>query len=189
MAKNGTWLRSIEKIQLEIRNRQVGIVGLSSPTYNECVSKLAIQLANSFLYSGFRTLFVDFSLPVEEVNTGQCWFPGDEEVPPPISISSSGLEIFSVRPLMKHRHRFNNVNMLRDEFSHYFSHYEVIIIELPAMLQSTDQYLNPLNLASICDGVFLVCEFESELRHNLHETGLNLENANINALGVVMSNQ
>ena len=188
MAKYGTWLRPIEKIQLEVRNKQARIVGLSSPTYNECVSQLAIQLANSLHYSGLKTLLVDFSNPVEEVDTGQCWYPGDEAVLPTISISRSGLETFSVRPLMRYRHRFNNVDMLRESFSHDFSNYEVIIVELPVMLQSTDQYLNPLNLASICDGVFIVCEFEAELRMNLQETGLSLQSANINTLGIVMSN-
>ena len=189
MTKNGTWLRSIEKLQLEIRNKQVRTVGLSSPTHNDCVSQLAINLASSLHYSGVKTLFVDFSLPVEEVDAGQCWYPGDDSVLPPLTLSSSGMEIFSVRPLLKYRHRFNNIDFMRESFSHHFSLYENIIIELPAMLQSTDHYLNPLNLASICDGVFIVCEFEAELRKNLQETGFSMESANINNLGVVMSNQ
>lgn len=150
-----SWSAAAEEILAAAANGKARVIGVTSPDGAAGVSLIARSLADSASAAGVRTLFVDLSQPASSDRTAS-WTPlfGAGEA---VAVGAGGCDLLVARPKPTNRALFNNPAAFKKLFSSDLGGYELVIVDLPAVLDGELLRINPRAAASACDSIVLVC--------------------------------
>ena len=86
------------------------------------------------------------------------------------------------------RYLFNNSKRLRKTLFEELSDYAVIVVDLPPLLETAGERINPISAALACDGVILLCARARTSRHTLARAVEMAQSSGVKFLGTVLNN-
>jgi hypothetical protein len=120
------------------------------------VSTVARSTAEVFARSGFKTLLVDLTPPIQSTCDRPYW-PGGGDLRKCITCRNGASDRLIARPTPSTRSTLNNVEAVRKAFTVELAEYSQVVIDMPAILDVDEHLINPLAAAAACDAVLLVC--------------------------------
>lgn len=182
------WLGPVQRILIAARGADLRILGITSPHRGSGVSTLAKQVAENSSRSGIRTLLVDLTAPVSEpASFLPSWTPGQPGPQDAIKTLTAGYEQLTCLPTTETQFLFNNTQLLRRTLDTELDQYEIVIVDLPALLVKQADLLSRLALAAICDAVCMVCVTGRETLDELTTVSDMLKTARIRLLSIVLN--
>ena len=181
------WLGPVQQILIAARGADLRILGITSPHRGSGVSTLAKQVAENSSRSGIRTLLVDLTAPVREEAFLPSWVPGQPGAQDAIKTLTAGYEQLTCLPTTETQFLFNNTQLLRRTLDTELDQYEIVIVDLPALLVKQADLLSSLAPAAICDAVCMVCVTGRETLDELTTVSDMLKTARIRLLGIVLN--
>ncbi len=180
---NPAWMRAVEQLVVPALENKVRVLGLTAPHIGAGVSSLASAAAESIARSGTRVLCVDFSQPV--ANVGGEWAPGDGTAPSRIEADPAGFDRLTAVASAESRYTFNNGKRLRRTLFDELSEYTVIVVDLPALIETETDSINPLAVALACDQVLMVCARDRTTRPQITDAAHRARQAGVKLGGIV----
>ena len=151
------WLRPVEQIVLSTHKDKHRVVGFTSAEPRSGVSALATMCASINARSGFKTLLLDLSQPVHDVDPAPGWGSGSDDPRPHIIKHVLGFDMLVAQPNRMRQFTFNNSSILQGCLKDRLSDYASVVVDLPAVLDPRTDIINPVASAAACDAVILVC--------------------------------
>lgn len=180
-----TWLRPVEQLVLPALQNRVRILGFSAPESGAGVTTLCKAAADVLARSGARVLMLDLSSAVSDDRNGRSWSLGHGDAVDAITSTPEGYDILRAAITPETRFLFNNATSLRSTLDNELSGYGAIIVDLPPLLDTRTQSINPIASALICDEVVLVCAHGVTTRTSAREATEAARTAGIRISGAV----
>lgn len=162
------------------------VLGVLSPDVGVGVSTLCRMIADSHCRAGRKTLLVDLTQIVSDVEDDDGWAPGDGAAQM-IQRGDDSFDVLHAWPTIVTRPLFNNVDTLRRLFSEQLAAYEAVVVDLPPVLDQQESLINPLAAARACDAVIMICTPGRVTQQRIKQTVLTLGTAGIQLGGVVLN--
>jgi hypothetical protein len=178
-------VRSVEQIVLALIRMDVRVIGFIAPHGTSVVSFLSRDVAEMFAKSGVKTLLLETSSGTASYPCYANWLPGDMASTLTVACSSTGVDRLLTRPTPSAMAAFTNVPLLRKTFSENFSAYQKIIVELPPLLETGSDVVNPLAIGAACDAVLLICERGVSTEAEIIDSVELARSAGVNLAGIV----
>ncbi|MGE0025312.1 MAG: hypothetical protein AB7S70_16955 [Hyphomicrobium sp.] len=163
------------------------VLAVLSPEKGAGVSALCRMLAETYGRSGMATLLVDLTRPTGS-GIGADWVPG-EGAPGFISSNPCGYDELTAHPTRATRAQFNNVDRLRRMFSEVLTAYDAIVVDLPAVLDQSDDVINPIAAARASDAVIMMCVTGETSQQQIRKAKATLEAAGVQIGGTVLNDR
>ncbi|MEZ5843429.1 MAG: hypothetical protein R3D27_06790 [Hyphomicrobiaceae bacterium] len=109
--------------------------------------------------------------------------PGDE----PPAEDTARCEHLVANPAGRARAQFNNVEEMRKLLHVELAAYQAIVIDLPPVLDESDDHINPLAAMAAADGSFLLCMAGRIDRSSLARTMTLVKQSGVELLGIVVN--
>ena len=185
----GPWRREAEKLALVVAQAKSGVVGLTSPEVDSGVSTLARLLTIALSGMDRKTVLLDLSQPLSDEHAplpGE-WRPG--RVDPFEAIRREGLVADYLRPSPDRATRalFSNPDTLRGDLRKLLTRYDVVLVDLPNVLDGDGGRVNAIAAALACDQVFLTLATGRTGRENARRAADDLLGAGVSLSGLVMN--
>ncbi|MBS0243857.1 MAG: hypothetical protein JSS20_16915 [Proteobacteria bacterium] len=178
------WARPVEQVLLSTAEAKARVVSIISPAANSGVSTLSAHVADASFRSGMKTLLANFSAPVSS-DSGPGWSPA--EAPAHVIKSNDGYDLLRIRTCPESRGKFNNITALQSLFNESLKAYDRIIVDLPPILHTGPDYINPLATARASDSVLMVCVTARTKQSQITEAVSVLDTAGVNLGGIVVN--
>jgi Mrp family chromosome partitioning ATPase len=183
------WSRTAEQIMLSSTESKIRVLAVTSALPAAGVSTVAAGVAAAFARSGRKTLLIDLTATIDAHSRAGTWVPGDVLSPDNIKTVSDGLFQFTAAPTPLTRALFSNVELLQKAFQRDLAAFATIIIDLPAVLETDAERLNPIAAARAADAVVLVGLTGLTTRTELAEATQQLRQVGVNVTGLILNDQ
>lgn len=177
-----------QSLKLEILHDGVRLETLGRDLENsqrvESVSPLDAQLSVTLA----RNALPRWTYTEGELHHLVGWCQLDASAPPDAEPGLSGdYERLVANPAMAHRPIFNSVAQMKALFHEELSRYQALVVDLPPVLGTHDECINPLGAIAACDGIILVCMAGEVDRDSLARTMSLLNQTGANVLGLIVN--
>jgi hypothetical protein len=157
----------VEQIALTIRDKKLKTVALASTRFDRDVSALIRDVASVTGSAGVATLVIDLTGErgaVGGISNGARWMPRGNvtQAIRPIA-SGHGFDVVSCALGESARASFNDPRRVKEGLSVQFAGYDLVLLDLPGLLEQDNRHLNAVAVAAACEGVVLVCATGEEL--------------------------
>lgn len=156
----------VEQIALNVREQRLRTIAFVSTRYDRDTSALIGDVAEVLARANVRSLVAG----VGDGQTAGGWSPLMTD-PPEVNDSGRGFDFVRADMQPAARAAFNDPESVRRGFLSAFSNYEIIILDLPGLIDENPHYPNAVAVSTACDGVILVCPTgeiaEDEIRRAL----------------------
>lgn len=178
-----SWLQSVEQLMLSAIDNKARVVGIVSPEAHSGAATICRMLATCHASAGSKALLVDLTT---DVTAGMpAWTPGPEAAGA-VEAHPDGYATLTARASPVTRSLFNKVDSLRLMFDDSLAAYDAIVVDLPPLLDTPRDKINPLAAARACDAVIMVCLTDHLTQQRLEAATTMLSAAGVNLAGVVL---
>ena len=87
----------------------------------------------------------------------------------------------------ENRFEFNSTEIMTYTFHETLRNYDQIVVNLPAVLPATDEYISPFASAASCDLLYVVCKLGSVTQREIREFKTRLDLVNLGITGVIIN--
>jgi Mrp family chromosome partitioning ATPase len=158
------WQSSIEQIMLASARPQERVLGLTSLRPGAGVSLVCRHLARTAAASELKTLLLDMSGSHTPIST---WRPGHDKISNWITPAVGGYDYIKVHTDETTRPLFGSQAKLRAAYRAELDQYELVVVDLPPLLEPSELGPNPVAVAGSCDRVLLLCAVGRDTRSQL----------------------
>ena len=154
-----SWIRPIELVVLPALDGKIRVLGFTSPGHGAGVTSVARAAAETIARSGVRTLLLDLTTAANgSALASECagWIPGAHNVPASAQPHAAGYDILVAQPSAETRFLFNDAKRLRQALAAELRGYAVVVVDLPPLLDTGADIINPVAAALACDRVLMV---------------------------------
>lgn len=152
-----TWIRPIELVVLPALDGRIRVLGFTSPDHGAGVTSVARAAAETIARSGVRTLLLDLTTAAGKSDSApNGWTPGAQSAAAGAQADAAGYDVLIAQPTTEARFLFNDAKRLRQTLSDELAGYAVIVVDLPPLLESSAESINPVAAALACDRVLMV---------------------------------
>lgn len=181
------WLRSVERLALSARERKCRAIGFVSPDKRAGTSRVCEEVAEALVRSGIKTLLLDLSTLVKTQDRPPAWAPGKEGAASNVVTDIRGFGRLEAVATPDTRFLFNNVERLKWTLSSDLAAYQMIVIDLPSVLDGGTDVLNAVAMAAACDAAYIVCATNQITRPRLDRTVKLLKGGGVEIAGTVLN--
>jgi Mrp family chromosome partitioning ATPase len=182
-----SWLRPIERLALFARERKCRAIGFVSPDAGAGTSRVCEEVAQALARSGSKTLLLDLSTLVQSLDKTPAWVPGIKGAAASVTADRRGFERLEAAATPDTRFLFNNVERLRWTMFDDLAAYQMIVVDLPSVLDAGADALNGVAMAAACDAAYLVCRMSQITRPRLERTVKQLKGGGVEIAGTVLN--
>jgi Mrp family chromosome partitioning ATPase len=180
------WLRPIEQMVLAC-SRDRRIIGITAPHAAAGVSTVSSAFAEVSARWGANTLLVDLSQEASSTQTAQLWAPGLGDPKLYLTQREYSYDYLQAVPNSANIGFFNSARNFRTSLVDELKEYSAIVLDLPAILDSSARTINPAISAVSCDGVIVVCRKGRTTTDQLKKTVEIIQAAGAALVGTVLN--
>lgn len=182
-----SWQHAVEQILLVAGDSKARVISVLSPDRGAGVSTLCGMIAETSARSGASTMLVDLTQPIGSGKSGD-WAPGDD-VSSFIKATPRGYDSLPSYPSRVTRPQFNNIEKLRKTFAEGLASYDLIVVDLSAVLDQRDTIINPVAAARASDAVIMVCVTGETTQERVRKTLSLMDAAGVQIGGTVLNDR
>lgn len=188
------WIKEVEQITLAAAQQNARVFCFTSPRADAGVSLMCRLAAASLAASQLETLLVDMSQSIDAPDhldgvAGALtpWSPGQGDVRRSIHRVTGAYDALAAHPTPATRGRFSNVDHLRSVLNEDLASYGAIVVDLPPVLDASNDQINPIAAALACDACFMAGVMGVTTRDDAERAAHQLRAAGVNLAGVVLN--
>lgn len=177
-----SWTNGVDRVCIATFDRGVRVLAVAGARAGAGVSSLSGSIAESLSLSGRSTLLVDLSAPGSNpaTSSGVDGAPGIEQ-------DERGFDRMRVPHDARSRGLFSSTEHVRRLLDGQLKSYSSIVIDLPPLLDTSGQWVNPVAAAAGSDGVLLIAMTGRSTREDLAAARSLLELGGAKPVGIVMN--
>lgn len=183
-----------EKLYAAASGQDVKTLAICAATHGEGVSSVTWGLAQRYAAADIKVLVIDFQTDARRRSLSSMLGPNDQSwqqtgAPIPVAVGDTGIDMITPpdKPaLLRQLREDNTVTALLDGWQRQ---YEMVIFDLPAVMQKNQGNIAAESIAGRCDGVFLVVKAGQTSEATLIDCKNQLETAGAMILGAVLNDR
>lgn len=186
VSRLGSAQRAVEQIVLAANHSNIRVLGILAADRGAGVSTLCQQIARTWAQAGHKALLVDLTTQAPAAGTKRAVWRPDKCPSELIEQHRDGYSVIHAPPA-ESRGRFNNSDELRKLLVEDLAGFERVVLDLPAVLNSEPEQINPVAVARACDAVILVCVTGRTTQDQIKRTMSALSLAGVQLGGTVLN--
>ncbi len=181
------WLTSAEQILLFCQAKEKRFIGFVSAYSGAGVTTCAVATASLAAQSGYRTLLVNLSKPVQAEVRTQTWVHTTANPMNAVVKNATPFDLLTLNTSEAERYHFNNADGFREALKGETERYDYVILDLPAILDRGQTAINPVPALIACGCALFVAELGRLTRQDLADSLDILEKAGVGLDGMVLN--